>query len=145
MVENALLHGTRDPPARAEILVRARRTPNGLRLTVRDNGPGFTDPGAAAEGVGLGNTRERLLEMYGGAAALRIDSPYYRRRPHGPQAPAWRRDAAIRERLMIRDLIADDEAPARKTIRRFLVGEDDVAVVAEAAEGAAAVEEVLRH
>lgn len=75
LVENALLHGSPEPPARAEILVRARRTPNGLRLVVHDNGPGFDDPGPAAEGIGLSNTRERLAEMYGGAAVLRVEAP----------------------------------------------------------------------
>lgn len=46
---------------------------------------------------------------------------------------------------MIRTLIADDEAPAREKIRRFLADDEDVAVVAEAADGAAAIAEVRRH
>lgn len=46
---------------------------------------------------------------------------------------------------MIRAMIAEDEAPAREKIRRFLADEDDVTVVAEAADGAAAIAEVRRH
>lgn len=75
LIENALRHGAPDPPARTEIVVRAERTPSGLRLTVRDNGPGFVDPGTGTRGIGLSNTRERLGALYAGEASLRVESP----------------------------------------------------------------------
>lgn len=46
---------------------------------------------------------------------------------------------------MIRTLIADDEAPARDKLRRFLAAEDDVELVAEAHDGRTAVGLVRRH
>jgi len=45
----------------------------------------------------------------------------------------------------IRVLIADDEPPARKKLVRFLEAEPDCSLVAEAADGAAAVEAVRAH
>jgi two-component system LytT family response regulator len=42
----------------------------------------------------------------------------------------------------MRVLIADDEAPARQKVRRFLAGEPDVEIVGEAATGAEAVQAI---
>lgn len=36
-----------------------------MTLTVRDNGAGIPPDGFKREGIGLGNTRARLLELYG--------------------------------------------------------------------------------
>lgn len=78
LVENALEHGVArlDGPGRVE--VAARRDGGTLVLTVRDNGPG---PDAAAaprgdaqrgDGIGLANTRRRLAQLYGEAAAVTL-------------------------------------------------------------------------
>lgn len=45
----------------------------------------------------------------------------------------------------LRVLIADDEAPARRTLRRLLEAEPDVVIVGEAADGESAVAAVLEH
>ncbi len=49
------------------------------------------------------------------------------------------------EGALIRVLIADDEPPARRKLRRFLSGIPDVAVVGEAADGDAVVSLVRTH
>jgi signal transduction histidine kinase len=54
--------------------IEARREGDELVLTVTDDGPG---PGGTAaepsEGVGLGNTRERLATLYGDRARLELE------------------------------------------------------------------------
>ena len=46
---------------------------------------------------------------------------------------------------MIRVVIADDHAVVRQGLRTYLALQDDIDVVAEAADGAEAVDEVTRH
>ncbi|HEU0014698.1 MAG TPA: histidine kinase [Longimicrobium sp.] len=73
LAENAIEHGIARDPRAGRIVVAARRAPEGLRLTVSDDGPGPAGGAAAVrEGIGLSNTRERLRQLYGGAAALRL-------------------------------------------------------------------------
>jgi two-component system LytT family sensor kinase len=70
LVENAIEHGiAREGGGAVEIQVREE--PSRLRLSVRDNGPGLEDPGR--DGLGLANTRARLMEIYGAAADIRLD------------------------------------------------------------------------
>ena len=45
----------------------------------------------------------------------------------------------------IRVLVADDEALARELVRRLLAGHDDIAVVAECADGDALADSLERH
>jgi sensor histidine kinase YesM len=67
------------------VCVRAERRGDALELEVSDDGPGFgaNEPaagprarargvvdGARSSGVGLANTRERLVLLYGAAASL---------------------------------------------------------------------------
>lgn len=47
------------------------------------------------------------------------------------------------ERRVLRTIIVDDEAPARRRVRRLLRDEDDVEVVAECPDGARAVQAML--
>lgn len=71
IVENALEHGA----ARAVegiVEIVARRRGDDLVITVTNNGPGV-EP-SAGTGVGLGNTRARLAELYGDAASFTLTS-----------------------------------------------------------------------
>jgi two-component system LytT family sensor kinase len=73
IVENALEHGAARASADGRIEITARLDDGErLVLTVRDNGPGVErDAGA---GVGLGNTRARLEQLYGDEASLSLTS-----------------------------------------------------------------------
>lgn len=65
LVENALRHGI-EPQVRAgRITLRSCRQADDLVLTVSDNGGGMPAGGFQREGIGLGNSRARLLELYG--------------------------------------------------------------------------------
>ncbi len=67
LVENAIRHGIAPRSAPGRITIRAWREDGRLRLQVSDNGTGLTPAQLAAlkEGVGLGNTRARLRQLYG--------------------------------------------------------------------------------
>jgi two-component system, LytTR family, sensor kinase len=67
IVENAIKHGIVSRIAPGEIEVTAQKNGDALELRVRDNGPGLHRDGPAVirEGLGLGNTRARLEQMYG--------------------------------------------------------------------------------
>ena len=65
LVENAIRHGI-EPHARSGHLeLSARRTPEFIELIVRDNGAGQPPGGFTRVGIGIGNTRARLTELYG--------------------------------------------------------------------------------
>jgi signal transduction histidine kinase len=76
LLENAIKHGLGALPEGGRIEVRVRHArglagePPRLRLEVRDTGAGFSGQGGS--GVGLANTRSRLLALYGDAAALTL-------------------------------------------------------------------------
>jgi signal transduction histidine kinase len=61
LVENALKHGLAPRSRPGKVLIRARREADWLDLEVQDNGAGFE---ATREGIGLHNTRARLLMLY---------------------------------------------------------------------------------
>lgn len=71
LVENAIRHGTSRRAAAGRVAVRARCTEGTLVLEVEDDGRGLP-PGAVHEGLGLGNTRARLRELYGAGASLEL-------------------------------------------------------------------------
>jgi len=89
LVENAIRHGLEDSERGGEIAVLARRYGADLVLEVRDDGRGLVTNPAAREGVGLGNTRERLARLYGdrhylvlrsqpeGGVAVEVVLPYH--------------------------------------------------------------------
>ena len=97
LVENALRHGLAKRVTATLLRIEARREGDELVLRVVDDGPG--PDGTAAEpgeGVGLGNTRERLATLYGerarlelvrtseGGAAATVRLPYHAQEPgHG--------------------------------------------------------------
>jgi sensor histidine kinase YesM len=71
LVENAIRHGIEADPDASYVEVIAQRMDGDLVLIVRDDGPGFDgNERANAEGVGLRNTRARLLALYGSGARL---------------------------------------------------------------------------
>lgn len=63
IVENAIRHGAADPGTPAVVRVLGERAEGRLRLVVEDEGPGMD--ASAGLGVGLSNTAERLLTLYG--------------------------------------------------------------------------------
>jgi two-component system LytT family sensor kinase len=68
IVENAIKHGIVSRIAPGEIEISAKRVGDSLALEVKDNGPGLHrehSSGLVKEGLGLGNTRARLEQMYG--------------------------------------------------------------------------------
>jgi LytS/YehU family sensor histidine kinase len=72
LVENAIRHGIAPHSRPGVIEIVARRRQDVLQLTVSDNGEGL-DEGAVLErkdGVGLSNTRARLLQQYGPDSTL---------------------------------------------------------------------------
>ena len=73
LVENAVRHGIARMPERGRITIAARIDGPNLAIEITDTGPGITDGGGAGAGVGLRNTRARLAQLYGAAAALRLE------------------------------------------------------------------------
>ncbi|MGH7663186.1 MAG: sensor histidine kinase [Gemmatimonadaceae bacterium] len=66
LVENAIRHGTAPRAVAGRIRVSAARRADHLIMEVTDNGRGLPANGAVLrEGVGLGNTRARLEQLYG--------------------------------------------------------------------------------
>ena len=76
LVENAIRHGVSAISSAGRVGVSAALENGHLLLIVTDDGPGVrarsSQPGS---GTGLRNTRERLAQLYGADAELRIDSP----------------------------------------------------------------------
>ncbi len=70
LVENAIKHGLAPLPEGGRIEIKASRDGDDLMLEVRDDGAGFS--GSAGTGVGLANTRSRLLALYGARADVRL-------------------------------------------------------------------------
>lgn len=94
LVENAIEHG-RDPAGGAlSVEITARIAGDVLRIEVRDSGPGGS--GELTRGVGLGNTAERLVRLYG--EAHRLDA--------GPLE-----GGGFRVRVEIPARIRDEDAP----------------------------------
>lgn len=71
IVENALEHGASRVLGEGVVMIAARREGDGLTISVHDNGPGV---GVRREGVGLGNTRARLAQLYGDKATVTLEN-----------------------------------------------------------------------
>jgi signal transduction histidine kinase len=64
LVENAIRHGIA-PQARPGVVeIQARRENGMVRMRVRDNGAGLKQKSTPLNGIGLGNTRARLEQLY---------------------------------------------------------------------------------
>lgn len=73
LAENAVRHGIGGRVAGGTIDVRAARAGDRLHITVEDAGAGARVPMATGRGLGLANLRERLKQLHGGDAELRIE------------------------------------------------------------------------
>ena len=88
LVENAIRHGIAPRAAPGHVVVTAARRGGRLELSVVDDGVGESPRVEHRDGVGLGNTRARLLSLYGsdhrfeagsaspGGFAVRIEIPF---------------------------------------------------------------------
>lgn len=76
LAENAMKHGVARAGGHGRIDVEARLEGEAVVLTVRDTGPGrsaaATGDAIRQGGLGLRHTRERLEQLYSGAAELRL-------------------------------------------------------------------------
>ena len=73
IVENAVRHGLGQIEEAVTIEVVATRSNGSLNLIVSDDGPGLLAPRPGRSGIGLTNTRSRLLRLYGDSAHLVIE------------------------------------------------------------------------
>jgi len=74
LVENAVKHGIETRIAPGRIRLEIRRAGDQLSFTVTDNGrnQAASVNGELREGIGLGNTRSRLMELYGERSQMKI-------------------------------------------------------------------------
>ena len=79
IVENAVRHGLGQSEEAVGIDIEARRNDGQLVLTVSDDGRGSAEGALKRRGVGLTNTENRLMALYGGAGSLLVE----RRAPRG--------------------------------------------------------------
>ena len=145
----------------SEASIALAQTPEGLTITVADQGVGF-DPtqlrarGGVTGGFGLARTRHRL-ELLGGTLdiasapgqgtrvtlavrAPKVDrpAPPAERSEEGAPIPAAGAPASGEQRK-VRVLLADDHQVVRQALAQMLRAEPDVEVVGEAGTGTAAV------
>ena len=80
LVENAIRHGLAEQNGRSRITIAAHHVDDVMRLEVMDNGSGPPGDGPLPlrSGVGTGNTRRRLEQLYGPAQRFELRS-----RPEG--------------------------------------------------------------
>jgi len=72
LAENAIKHGLAPSPEAGRIDIRARHDAGDLVVTVADTGVGFGGAKTGGTGIGLANTRARLVALYGPEAALEL-------------------------------------------------------------------------
>ncbi|MDE0933418.1 MAG: histidine kinase [Novosphingopyxis baekryungensis] len=79
LVENAIKYAVTPKEEGADIHVRAQRIGDHVRISVIDTGPGLQmakpDKAMTSTGVGMANTRERLMQAYGTNHRFDISSP----------------------------------------------------------------------
>jgi two-component system, LytTR family, sensor kinase len=72
LIENAVHHGIAPRCEGGRIDIHIHREGSQLHVEVRDDGPGLAAGGTATGGVGLTNTRARLLQLYGTNQRLEV-------------------------------------------------------------------------
>jgi two-component sensor histidine kinase len=70
LVENAVVHGISAQCGEGRIAIKSERVNGFLHLEVSDTGPGFGSGASRGHGIGLGNTRARLEQIYGAAHCI---------------------------------------------------------------------------
>jgi two-component sensor histidine kinase len=75
LVENAIRHGIAPRAAPGHVVVTARRRGDRLDMSVVDDGVGEAPGAEHRDGVGLGNTRARLLSLYGADHRFEAGTP----------------------------------------------------------------------
>jgi signal transduction histidine kinase len=70
LIENAIKYAIAQRQSDGLLMISAHRAGKSLILTVRDNGPGQAEMPVTTSGVGLANTRERLIVLYGENARM---------------------------------------------------------------------------
>ena len=73
LVENAVRHGIAKKPGVGRIRIEASAQNGTLEVVVADTGVGFGPRAEHREGVGLSNTRARLMQMYGDRSSLTLE------------------------------------------------------------------------
>jgi two-component system LytT family sensor kinase len=106
LVENAVYHGVERSLGPSEISVSATRNNGHLELCIRNSASGFPGEKSASarngNGIGLANTRARLLEIYGqnhrfefehasNGAVVKLTVPYRGLERRGPDSDAIQR------------------------------------------------------
>ncbi|MEP6621210.1 MAG: ATP-binding protein, partial [bacterium] len=71
LLENAIEHGRADDACMI-IVLRAVRDGDMLHIELADDGSGVSSGMTVREGIGLGNTRARLLHLYGPTASVEL-------------------------------------------------------------------------
>jgi LytS/YehU family sensor histidine kinase len=74
LIENAIHHGIAPRIGPGCVMIRVRRLGSELHLEVRDDGLGLSSAGQTGTGVGLANTRARLLHLYGTSQRLEVSN-----------------------------------------------------------------------
>lgn len=72
LVENAIVHGIGKLVEGGEIRVTARESDGVLAIQVYNDGPEFSLTGGDRTGVGLSNTRGRLVTLYGAGSSVEL-------------------------------------------------------------------------
>lgn len=72
LAENAIKHGLAPSPDAGRIDIRARHEAGALVVSVADTGVGFGGAKTGGTGIGLANTRARLVALYGPEATLEL-------------------------------------------------------------------------
>lgn len=74
LAENAVRHGIAQTPGAGTLRIAAGATDGMVTLELADTGPGLGTSRNGRSGIGLANTRARLEQLYGDAAALRLEN-----------------------------------------------------------------------
>ncbi len=72
LVENAIRYGIDPVTFHIDIAIQAHRENDRLVLILRDHGPGLDRSAVLTSGIGLRNTTERLLRLYGDGQSFEI-------------------------------------------------------------------------